>query len=238
MRGLEFPHQLEISVDGQRVHLASFGGDLDVTASSDNPTTTGDEIDERFTVRVPMKAGPRDIAVTFLAKTHGYNSRRLQSYIRSSADTIDFSGHPHIDQFFMTGPLNPTGVGDTPSRRAIFVCRPAGAADEVPCARTILARLARRAYRGDLTDGDVQILVDFFERGRQQAGTFDGGIDMALRRVLASPKFLLRVEPDPAGIAPGTVYRLSTWRSRRACRSSSGAASRRRVARRRGEGGS
>ena len=63
MRGLEFPHQLEISVDGQRVHLASFGGDEDVRASSDNPTTTGDEIDDRFSVRVPLKAGPRTIAV-------------------------------------------------------------------------------------------------------------------------------------------------------------------------------
>jgi hypothetical protein len=209
MRGLEFPHQLEISVDGKRVHLASFGGDKDVTASSDNPTTTGDEIDDRFTVRVPLKAGPRDIAVTFLEKTHGYNSRRLQSYIRSSADTIDFSGQPHIDQFMMTGPFNPTGVGDTPSRRAIFVCRPSTAAEERACARRILTPLARRAYRGDLTDGDLAIILDFYQRGRQQAGTFDGGIDMALRRVLASPKFLMRVEPDPAGAAPGTAYRIS-----------------------------
>jgi cytochrome c5 len=209
MRGLEFPHQLEISVDGKRVHLASFGGEKDVTASSDNPTTTGDEIDERFTVRVPLQAGPRDIAVTFLEKTHGYNSRRLQSYIRSSADTIDFSGHPHIDQFLMTGPFNPTGVGDTPSRRAIFVCRPSSAADELACARKILTPLARRAYRGDVTDADMQILVEFYQQGRKQTGTFDGGIDMALRRVLASPKFLLRVEPDPPGIAAGTIYRLS-----------------------------
>jgi mono/diheme cytochrome c family protein len=218
MRGLEFPHQLEISVDGTRVHLASFGGDKDVTASSDNPTTTGDEIDGRFTVRVPMKAGPRDITVTFLEKTHGYNSRRLQSYIRSSADTIDFSGHPHIDQFIMTGPFNPTGVGDTPSRRAIFTCHPrlrqgSGAAgsdaEELGCARKILTPLARRAYRGDLTDADLAIILDFYERGRKQAGTFDGGIDMALRRVLASPKFLMRVEPDPAGVAPGTAYQIS-----------------------------
>jgi mono/diheme cytochrome c family protein len=208
MRGLEFPHELEISVDGRRVHLASFGGDKDVIASSDNPTTTGDEIDERFTVRVPLKAGPRDIAVTFLEKTHGYNSRRLQSYIRSSADTIDFSGQPHIDQFLMTGPFNPSGVGDTPSRRAIFVCRPVTAAEELPCARKIVTPLARRAYRGDITDADVQILLDFFERGRKQGGSFDAGIDMALRRVLASPKFLLRVEPDPPDVAPGTVYQL------------------------------
>jgi hypothetical protein len=209
MRGLEFPHQLEISVDGQRVHLAAFGGDRDVRASSDNPTTTGDEIDNRFTVRLPLKAGPRQIAVAFLEKTHGYNTRRLQSFIRSSADTIDFSGQPHIDQFIMTGPFNPTGTGDTPSRRAIFRCRPAAVADEAACARAIVVPLARRAYRGALTDADVTVLMDFFARGRQQSGTFDGGIELALRRILASPKFLLRVEPDPAGVAPGTVYRLS-----------------------------
>ena len=209
MRGLEHPHQLEISVDGQRVHVASFGGDKDVTASSNNPTTTGDEIDERFTVRVPLKAGPRAIAVAFVEKTHGYNSRRLQSYIRSSADTIDFSGHPHIDQFIITGPFKPTGVGDTPSRRRIFVCRPARPDQELSCARKILAPLARRAYRGDVTGDDVRVLLDFYKRGRAESKTFDGGIDMALRRMLASPKFLLRVERDPAGVKPGGVYQLS-----------------------------
>jgi mono/diheme cytochrome c family protein len=209
MRGLEFPHQLEISVDDQRVHLASFGGDRDVSASSDNPTTTGDEIDNRFTVRVPLKAGPRRIAVAFIEKTHGYNTRRLQSYIRSSADTIDFSGFPHIDQFLMTGPFNATAAGDTPSRRAIFTCRPVNAADEAPCARRILARLARRAYRGDFGDPDLNVLLEFFAAGRERTGSFEGGIDMALRRMLASPKFLVRVEPDPDGVAPGAVYRLS-----------------------------
>jgi mono/diheme cytochrome c family protein len=232
MRGLEFPHQLEISVDGQRVHLAAFGGDRDVRASSENPTITGDEVDNRFSVRVPLKAGPRKITVAFIEKTHGYNTRRLQSYIRSSADTIDFSGYPHIDQFIMTGPFNPSGPGETPSRRAIFTCRPATSADETApasakasarprrsspeieasedgCARKILAPLARRAYRGDVSDADLQVLHDFYTRGRKEAGTFDGGIDMALRRILASPKFLLRVEPDPAGVAPGAAYRLS-----------------------------
>ena len=209
MRGLEHPHQLEISVDGKRVHLASFGGDADVTASSDNPTTTGDEIDGRFTARVPLKAGRRTIAVAFLEKTQGYNSRRLQSFVRSSADTIDFSGHPHIDQFLMTGPFNAAGVGDTVSRRRIFVCRPEARADELPCARKILSPLARLAYRGDLTPADVDVLLDFFRRGREASGTFDGGIDMALRRILASPRFVFRVERDPAGARPGAVYRLS-----------------------------
>jgi mono/diheme cytochrome c family protein len=209
MRGLEHPHQLEITVDGRRVHLASFGGDADVTASSDNPTTTGDEIDGRFTARVPMKAGRRTIAVAFLEKTAGYNSRRLRSYVRSSADTIDFSGHPHIDQFIMTGPFNPSGVGDTPSRSRIFVCRPSARDEELACARTILSPLARLAYRGDVAPADEEVLLDFFRRGREASGTFDGGIDMALRRLLASPKFVFRVERNPAGARPGSVHRLT-----------------------------
>src|SRR5688572_5877432 len=130
MRGLEYPHQLEISVDGERVHLASFGGDQEIAGSSENPTTTGDAVDGRFTARVPLKAGPRRIGVAFLEKTHALNTRRLENYVRSSSDTIDFSGYPHIDEIIVTGPFNATGSGDTPSRRRIFVCQPKAQRDE------------------------------------------------------------------------------------------------------------
>ena len=216
MRGLEYPQQLEISVDGARVHLAAFGGTGEVSASSENPTTTGDEIDRRFTVRVPLTAGPHAVGVAFIEKTRAKNSRRLQSYTRSSADTIDFSGYPHIDQVFITGPFRPTGVGDTPSRRRLFVCRPAsatgfgeaGSAEEASCARRVLSTLARRAYRGDFNDADERVLLDFYTRGREETGTFEGGIDLALRRVLASPKFIFRVERDPATLPAGSVYKL------------------------------
>ena len=224
MRGLEYPHQLEISVNGVRVHLASFGGDKEIASSSDNPTITGDDVDGRFTVRVPLKAGPAKIGVAFLEKTHALNTRRLQSYVRSSADTIDFSGNPHIDEVILTGPFNVTGVGDTPSRRRIFVCQPKAATDpstnsgssraqsrdeEQACAQRILTTLARRAYRGDVAKDDVPTLMEFYQRGRRDGGTFDSGIDLALRRLLASPKFLVRVERDPAAVPAGTAYRLS-----------------------------
>jgi hypothetical protein len=211
MRGLEYPHQLEITVNGERVHLATFGGDKEITASSDNPTITGDDVDGRFTARVPLKAGPAKVTVAFLEKTHALNTRRLQSYVRSSSDTIDFSGYPHIDEVILTGPFNPTGVGDTPSRRRIFVCQPKTTSEEEGrrsspdieasedgCARRILTTLSRRAYRGDVAREDVPTLMEFFQRGRREGGTFDAGIDLALRRVLASPKFLVRVERDPA----------------------------------------
>ena len=208
MRGLEYAHQLEISVNGERVHLASFGGDNEITASSDNPTITGDDVDGRFTVRVPLKAGPAQIGVAFVEKTHALNTRRLQSYVRSSSDTIDFSGYPHIDEIILTGPFKVTGVGDTPSQRRIFVCQPKAASEEDGCARKILATLARRAYRGDVSKEDLQTLQDFYQRGRQD-GSFDTGIDLALRRMLSSPKFLVRVERDPASLPAGSAYRLS-----------------------------
>jgi mono/diheme cytochrome c family protein len=209
MRGLEYEHQLEISVDGERVHLAPFGGDREITASSENPTTTGDAVDGRFTARVRLKGGPRRMAVAFLEKTHALNTRRLQSYVRSSSDTIDFSGYPHIDEVILTGPFNVTGPGDTPSRRRLLVCRPKTRAEEVPCARRILSALARRAYRGDVTETDLAALQEFFARGRRDGGTFESGIDLALRRVLASPKFIFRTERDPAGSSSRTVHRLS-----------------------------
>jgi mono/diheme cytochrome c family protein len=223
-RGLEYPHQLEISVDGERVHLATFGGDKEIAASSDNPTTTGDAVDGRFTARVPLKAGPRTITVAFLEKTHALNTRRLENYERSSSDTIDFSGSPHIDEVILTGPFNPTGSGDTPSRRRIFTCRPpsrsalrrdppansagGAASEEEQCAQKILSALARRAYRGDVTREDTQALMGFFKQGRSDGGSFDAGIDLALRRLLVSPKFIFRVERDPADVAAGGVYRL------------------------------
>jgi mono/diheme cytochrome c family protein len=202
MRGLEYPHELEISVDGERVHLAAFGGDKEMAASSENPTTTGDDVDRRFTARVRLKAGPRRIAVAFLEKTQALNTRRLQSYVRSSSDTIDFSGRPHIDEILVTGPFNATGPGDTPSRRRIFTCAPKTIAEEEPCARQMLGRLARHAYRGDVTADDTKTLIEFFRSGRKDRGSFDGGIDLALRRMLASPKFLVRVERDPPSPSP------------------------------------
>jgi mono/diheme cytochrome c family protein len=217
MRGLEYEHQLEISVDGERVHLAAFGGDKEILASSDNPTTTGDAVDGRFTARVKLKAGPHKIGVAFLEKTQALNTRRLQNYVRSSSDTIDFSGYPHIDEVILTGPFNATGAADTPSRRRLFVCQPksrpgtrdlsrrssnrtnsseVGSSDdidpsEVGCARQILSTVGRRAYRSELSERDLATLMDFFRQGRKDGASFDSGIDLALRRVLASLSFFI-----------------------------------------------
>ena len=128
MRGLEYEHQIEISVDGARVHLAAFGGDEDFKASLRNPTLAGDDVEARARAKVRLTAGPHTIGVAFIEKTAAQNSWRLQPFLRSSHDTFDPTGYPHIDVFSVTGPYDASGPGDTPSRRKIFMCRPATSA--------------------------------------------------------------------------------------------------------------
>ncbi|PWT84153.1 MAG: hypothetical protein C5B57_05340 [Blastocatellia bacterium] len=207
VRGLESVHQLEILLDGKRVHLASLGGADDFAAAVDNPTIAGDAVDARMQVRIPVQAGPREVAVDFI-QSRGQGTRRLQPFLRSSADTFDSTGYPHIERLTITGPFNATGQGDTPSRQRIFVCRPAVVADEDPCARRILGSFARRAYRRPVTESEIDDLVAFYRSGRTK-GTFDTGIQMALRRLIASPKFVLRGERDRTDVPRGIAYPIS-----------------------------
>ncbi|PWT86430.1 MAG: hypothetical protein C5B57_01075 [Blastocatellia bacterium] len=209
MRGLELPNQFEITVDGERVHLVNVGGEKDHLAHLANPTVAGDEIDSRLSVRTKLNAGPHTIAVAWV-QTSAQPPWKLQPFTRSSIDTIDMTGRPHIDRFAITGPFNATGPGDTPSRRRIFMCRPKTPAAEQPCARRIISTLGRRAFRGQMTDGDLQRLMSFYDRGRKDRG-FERGIQLAVQRLLASPIFVWRVERDPVDVAAGTPYRLSNF---------------------------
>jgi hypothetical protein len=132
----------------------------------------------------------------------------LQPFLRSSVDNFDWSGRPHIQTVSITGPFNATGPGDTPSRRRIFVCHPASPSAEEPCARQIVATLARRAYRQPLTHADLQLVMGFYQTGRR-GGSFEAGIEMAVQRILASPKFIFRIERDPENVPAGTAYRIN-----------------------------
>ncbi len=207
MRGLDSEHQVEFSVDGRRIHVAAIGGPKDLADLFQKPHDTGDAVDARLRVRVPVTAGPHTVAVAFV-QAPAEDPVRLQPYLRSSVDNFDWSGHPHLQVLTVAGPFHATGPGDTPSRRRIFVCRPANASEETPCARRIITSLVRRAYREPAREADVQRVMEFYEKGRK-GGSFDAGIELAVQRILASPKFVFRVERDPAGAAPGSVYRVS-----------------------------
>ncbi|MGA2882704.1 MAG: DUF1592 domain-containing protein [Bryobacteraceae bacterium] len=208
IRGLEEAHQLEILVDGARVFLASVGGTSDTEALVKNPAEARMMIETRLQARVPVKAGPRTVAVTFRQKDAAEDDYILEPFLRTTLDPVNEAGLPHIDQVVVSGPYNATGPGDTPSRRKIFVCRPANASEEVGCAKKILTALARGAYRRPITPADTETLLSFYQSGRNQGGSFDAGVERALRLILSSPEFVFRFERDPGNVADGAAYRI------------------------------
>ncbi|MGH6692294.1 MAG: DUF1587 domain-containing protein, partial [Gammaproteobacteria bacterium] len=231
IRGLEDEHQLEVTVDGERVLLATVGGPEDYTQSSLNATNVVNSLAELLQVRVKVRAGQRPVGAAFLQKTAAQGANRLQAFQRSTLIATDHLGLPHVENFTVSGPFNATGATDTASRRRLFICRPSKAqeepapaaakasarsrrssreikASEDGCAKRIISTLARRAYRRPVTESDMTSLMSFYETGHRE-GTFDRGIELATRAVLVSPKFVFRVERDPAGVKPGSPYRIS-----------------------------
>jgi hypothetical protein len=186
MRGIERPHHVELSIDGQRIFLREIGG-LDDLAKMRNPTDGSDAIDARFRIRVPVKAGRHTIVAAFIEK-RGIGTLRLQPFVRSSVDTFEASGRPHLEAITILGPYSASHNGAKPVK------------DLPP-----LEVLARRAYRRPVTEADLSPLREFYERGKARRGP-DGGMQMALRRILASPSFLFRTETSPDSVAPGAVY--------------------------------
>ena len=209
MIGLEFQHQLEVTIDGERVFAAKVGGEEDNLASDKNMSDTANKIDDRLKTRVKVTAGPHMVGITFVRRNAAESDEPLQLHERNH-DLQDMNGMPLIDHVNVTGPFNPTGAGDTPSRRRVFTCKPAGAATESACARTILSGLARRAYRRPVTDEDMTPIMNLYAEGRKK-GTFDTGIEQGLRLILASPRFLFRTETAPAsGAARVTDLELAS----------------------------
>jgi hypothetical protein len=210
IRGLEDPQELEVTLDGQRVHLAALGGDDDLAAAQKNPTVTSDAIEaRRLRLRLFVKAGQRDIAAAFLEKTPPlFETNRLQRFIRDFANPYDAEGAPHVQSITIQGPYRTTGAA-TPVSSRLFVCRPVVARDELSCARRIVSTLARKAYRRPPTDSEIDDVMAFYRRGRT-GGSFAGGVQFAVRRILASPFFVFRPEAEPDGITAGTPYRITS----------------------------
>jgi hypothetical protein len=208
VRGLEYATEFEVAIDGRAVHHVTIGGGDDLKALFDAPSDTGDAVELRMRVRVPVPAGAHDVTAAFVEHMPVKDTVRLQPFLRSSADNFDWAGRPHIQSLAITGPFDPTGPGDTASRRAIFTCGPSKALGERECARRILGRLARRAYRQPVTAAEFAPVLEFYDTARRE-GTFEAGIQRGLQRILASPRFVFRVERDPPGAAAGSVHPVS-----------------------------
>src|SRR5690606_22653010 len=141
------------------------------------------------------------IGATFVARSYAESAAFMQPRMPGEGeDSI-----PIIRGLQILGPQNVTGVSQTVSRERIFTCRPESKADELPCATQILSTLAGKAFRGEVTAKEMQTIMGFYEAGAKD-GQFEDGIQKGLMSILASPHFLYRAEPAPAGLAAGAIY--------------------------------
>jgi mono/diheme cytochrome c family protein len=206
--------RLEIVIDGERAHLFPYKG---VGVSQGMQA----DKDGTLTVTLPVKAGTRLVGATFVATNYRPSLDLVRQYDRKSLENNSIPQlqyYPAVGFLRIQGPFNPQRPADSRSRRRIFTCRPpspsglrrdeAVASQEEPCARQILTTLARRAYRRPAAAPDVATLMEFYRDGRRR-GTFDDGIELALRRLLASPQFLVRGEREPRNAAVGKPYRIT-----------------------------
>jgi mono/diheme cytochrome c family protein len=216
VKGLEFPHQLIMTIDGERVFQRAIGGEDDLRAQDQELAAAAQAIQGRLkNLRFRVKAGPHTVIVTFLQKTFAQSDEVLQPYTRDVGPSGGMNGVPSVEKLEVMGPYNPSGPGDTPSRRRIFVCRPRGVKgpagvndDELACATKILSTLATRAYRRPVTDADIETPLRFYKVGRSK-GDFDKGIQQGLTYILASPKFLYRSEQDPPNLTAGSNHAIT-----------------------------
>jgi hypothetical protein len=193
--------QLEVTVDGTLVK--TFDWDREIS------NTTGNG---RSTPRIPIRAGLHTVGVTFLATNNIPGSevnKPFQRTMNTPGSIPGFLFYPHVGQVSIEGPYGAGGASDTASRRKIFTCRPASPREETSCARSIVSTLVKHAYRRPATPADMESLMNFYQAGRNEEGTFDDGIEAALQRILADPEFVYRGEAEPASVAAGKSYRIS-----------------------------
>jgi len=197
--------QVEVSIDGERVVL------LDVNPRMDEADELGMNL---FTKPVYVKAGPHRVAAAFINRFDGPVDDLVMPIEHTLADTnigevFGVTALVHLRDLAITGPHSVTGVSDTVSRRKVFSCRPTTTAEEAPCARAAITRLATQAYRGALSADEVQGLLRFYDQGRADGGDFESGVRTALQAILASPRFLFRLEQAPTAAKPGQTFALS-----------------------------
>ena len=197
IEGLRREHEVHLLLDRERIETFTVRPPADRFDYS--------QVDKHLKTRVAVTAGPHQLAVTF-PKTE---SSLLETMRQPTQSRFNMHRHPRtapaVFQISVTGPYSGRSPSDTPSRRGLFTCTPAGPADEADCAKQILSNLVRRAYRRPVSAEDLRGPLEFFRKGRQHGG-FDAGIERALTAVLVSPEFLFRTEaPEPASSGTGVT---------------------------------
>ena len=199
--GFQVQHVFPLDAEYEMRISARSEDDVDVTLNG-----------ERVALLPSAGRGARVATLAVPAGTHTLGVALIRRRDTEGVEEL-FAVHSEssgIASFTLNGPLRASGVGDTPSRRQIFSCTPAGAAEEPACAAEILKGLATRAYRRPVAADDAALatLIDFYTAGRAE-GSFDAGIQRALARLLVDPEFIFRIEDEPAELADGAVYPVS-----------------------------
>ena len=199
-------NRLEISIDGESVAVL----DIDRWMDESDPTGVMVESDP-----IQVLAGPRTLSAAFVRSGEGPVNDVLSPFGNTLADTevMSVAGVttvPHLAQLRIDGPFNITGVSETPSRRAVFSCYPSSSSEERACAREIVTRLGREAYRRPLDDRELEGLLELYDGAADLEG-FEGGVSLALQGILSSPHFMYRFEQQPENVPTGEMYRISDY---------------------------
>jgi hypothetical protein len=202
---------LDVSINGERVAFLHYEKGVDQNlASADSPAGA----DYISSDPVFVKAGQKKISAAFIKRADGPYEDLIKPHDWSKATNGTASAGttepPHLMELAVIGPRKVTGISETPSRKAVFSCRPATKAQEKPCAAKIIEKLGTKAYRRPLTAHDREGLMGFYTRGAA-AGGFEEGIRQTLQAMLSSPFFVFRFEKTPANVAPGSDYRISDY---------------------------
>jgi len=158
----------------------------------------------KTTVKLHVTGGAHKIGAAYVASTF---LAPLQQLSPIAGPSSGIAG-PTVVNLDISGPINPVKVGQSPSRNAIFICRPTKASQEEACAKKILAKVAHRAFRRPLTEADMAAPMRFYAKG-YKIGGFDAGVQEGLMAILVSPKFLYRATTPPKGATANSVYAIN-----------------------------
>jgi mono/diheme cytochrome c family protein len=210
------PQQLDVSLDRARVWTSIVGGPEIANVRGQERT---EKIRDALKFRLAVKAGSHLVQAYFVQKTSAFVEDLFDPYLRRDPYRAT-NGEPGVSSVTITNPpsrgfdgASPTAahagtMAESPSRRRLFVCQPASSADETRCAHQIIATLARRAYRRPVTDDDLQVPLARYRDGASRGG-FESGLELAVRSILVSPRFLFRFESQPETAAPNAAYRIA-----------------------------
>jgi cytochrome c553 len=195
---------VDISINGERVALMQY--ENGPAGGADGRGAVAMRTDP-----ILVRAGQRRVAAAFVRKLEGPYEDLIRphewSFAGGGSGGSGITTLPHIRDVIIKGPFRPTGISETPSRKKIFTCRPTAPGEERPCARTIVSKIGGEAYRRPLSAADVDRLMPFYDKGAAKGG-FEAGVRMALEAVLASPRFIFRLETSRETPKPGVMYRV------------------------------